>query len=205
MTAKSGTELLLGEQTVINDKSVSNSGTSASRSREVEILETVEERRLTHLDCSPYIMSDIYSQHLSDRLSNGRQASAGLISGPLFRSRPLNPQLLRKRHYTVSPIVERSRWMRIPGAVDSPLGPTCTQHPFLQGGVRFKSKKKMKKAKAKKREVLSKIKRMRMLTRKKKEDMSIEEKLEFRLSKVRPHNSSNNLKFKLVSLYLYLL
>lgn len=79
--------------------------------------------------------------------------------------------------------------MRITGTYVGPLDPSSSyarHHPFLEGGVRFKSKKKMKKAKAKKKETLHKIKRMRLVSRKRKEDMSPEEKLEFRLMKVRP-------------------
>ncbi|CAM6101539.1 unnamed protein product [Calypogeia fissa] len=96
-------------------------------------------------------------------------------------------QLLQKRYLSMSPSVESGRWMRISGTYAGPLGggASYTRHPFLEGGVRFKSKKKMKKARAKKKETLHKIKRMRIVSKKSKEAMTPEERLEFRLMKGR--------------------
>ncbi|KAL2641884.1 hypothetical protein R1flu_009471 [Riccia fluitans] len=89
----------------------------------------------------------------------------------------------QRRSYTLLPLADGGRWMRLPGAFPGPLSSLPARDPFRDGSVRFKSRKKQKKAKQKKREVLAQIKRVRIVTKKRKEDMTPEELLEFRIQR----------------------
>ncbi|BBN00987.1 hypothetical protein MPTK1_2g03710 [Marchantia polymorpha subsp. ruderalis] len=121
-----------------------------------------------------------------DRPEHKSEDSSVLEHEYSFRStsdRSLSCNLVHRRNYSVLPVADVGRWMRISGAYAGPLLTPPVRDPFRDGSVRYKSKKKIKKAKAKKKEVLSKIKRIRVASKKRKEDMTPEERLEFRLEK----------------------
>ncbi|KAL3678090.1 hypothetical protein R1sor_021046 [Riccia sorocarpa] len=101
--------------------------------------------------------------------------------GRLYESFQIPYNHQQRRNYGLLPLVERGRWMRLQGAYPGPLSSSSARDPFRYGSVRFKSRKKQKKAKQKKREVLAKIKRIRVASKKRKEDMTPEELLEFRI------------------------